>query len=75
MTFVHRGVKLMTIPDATPLPLIEEALDQVDGVKSFFGNNFVGAYHQMQTKKEEYHETAHHNRFGFFERAVLCFGL
>eukprot|EP00737_Agarophyton_chilense_P001727 gb/GEZJ01001943.1/.p1 GENE.gb/GEZJ01001943.1/~~gb/GEZJ01001943.1/.p1 ORF type:complete len:214 (-),score=23.25 gb/GEZJ01001943.1/:977-1618(-) len=65
----------ITIPDATPLPLIDEALDQVAGAKFFSQIDLVGAYHQMRIMDEDCHKTARRTRFGSFEWRVLSFGI
>ena len=71
----YRGLNKITISDSNPLPLINEALDQVGGACVFSQIDLVGAYHQMRIKDEDCHKTAIRTRYGSFEWRVLCFGL
>ena len=71
----YRELNKITIPDANPLPLINEALDQVSDSVIFSQIDLIGAYHQVRTQKEDCHKTAIRTRFGSFEWTVLCFGL
>lgn len=71
----YRALNRITIPDSNPLPLIEEALDQLSGAKVFSQIDLIGAYHQMRIREEDCAKTAIRTRFGAFEWRVLCFGL
>ena len=71
----YRALNKITIPDSNPLPLIDEALDQVAGAKVFSKIDLIGAYHQMRIKQEDCQKTAIRTRFGSFEWRVLTFGL
>lgn len=63
----YRGLNKITIPDANPLPLISEALDQVAGAAVFSQIDLIGAYHQMRIKEEDCPKTANRTSFGSFE--------
>jgi len=71
----YRALNKITIPDSNPLPLINEALDQVAGARIFSQIDLIGAYHQMRVREEDIPKTAIRTRFGSFEWRVLCFGL
>lgn len=71
----YRALNKITIPDANPLPLIDEAIDQVSDAIIFSQFDLIGAYHQMRIREEDCHKTAIRTRFGSFEWRVLCFGL
>lgn len=71
----YRALNKITIPDANPLPLISEALDQVAGATVFSQIDLIGAYHQMRIREEDCYKTAICTRFGYFEWRVLRFGL
>ena len=71
----YRALNKITIPDANPLPLISEALDQVAGATVFSQIDLIGAYHQMRIREEDCFKTAIRTRFGSFEWRLLCFGL
>lgn len=71
----YRALNKITVSDSHPLPLIQEALDQVAGATIFSQLDLVGAYHQMRIREEDVPKTAIRTRFGSFEWRVLCFGL
>lgn len=71
----YRALNKITIPDANPIPLINETLDQISGANIFSQIDLIWGYHQMRVKKEDCHKTAIRTRFGSFEWKVLCFGL
>lgn len=71
----YRALNKITIPDSNPLPLINEALDQVSGATIFSQIDLIGAFHQMRIREEDCPKTAIRTRFGSFEWRVLCFGL
>eukprot|EP00178_Gracilaria_changii_P003742 TRINITY_DN1564_c0_g2_i1.p1 TRINITY_DN1564_c0_g2~~TRINITY_DN1564_c0_g2_i1.p1 ORF type:complete len:336 (+),score=33.80 TRINITY_DN1564_c0_g2_i1:769-1776(+) len=75
MVCYYRALNRITVPDATPLPLIDEALDQVAGATIFSQIDLVGAYYQMRIKEEDCHKTAIRTGFGSFQWRFLCFGL
>lgn len=71
----YRALNRITIPDSNPLPLINEALDQVSGATIFSQLDLIGAYHQMRINEEDCAKTAIRTLFGYFEWRVLNFGL
>lgn len=71
----YRALNKITIPDTNPLPLLNEALDQVSEAMVFSQVDLIGAYHQLRIKESDCHKTAARTRFGAFEWKVLCFGL
>ena len=71
----YRALNKITIKDANPLPLIDEALDQVAEATVFSKIDLICAYHQMRLKEEDCHKTAIRTWFGSFEWKVLFFGL
>lgn len=71
----YRALNKITIPDASPIPLIDETIDQVAGANIFSQLDLIWGYHQMRLKEEDCHKTAIRTRFGSFEWRVLCFGL
>lgn len=70
----YRALNKITIPDSTPLPLLNESLDQVSGATIFSQIDLIGAYHQMRIAEKDIPKTAIRTRFGSFEWTVLCFG-
>lgn len=75
MVFDYRALNKITIPDSSPIPLIDETIDQVAGANIFSQLHLIWGYHQMRLKEEDCHKTAIRTRFGSFEWRVLCFGL
>lgn len=63
----YRALKTITIPDANPLPVISEALDQVAGATEFSRIDLIGAYHQMINREEDCYKTAIRTSFGSFQ--------
>lgn len=70
-----RAMNKIAVPDANPLPLSTEALDQVNGATVFSKIDLFGPYHQMRILDEEIHKTAIRTRYGSLEWTVLCFEL
>ena len=70
-----RALNKIAIPDANPLSVINEALDQVSDSAIFSQIDLIGAYHHMRIQKEDCHKPAIQTSFGSFEWTVLCFGL
>lgn len=71
MEWEYLALKKITIPDATPLSLIYEALDQVIEATVFSKIDLIGAYHQMRIRECVIPKTAIRARFGTFEWTVL----
>ena len=71
----YRALNKITVPDSSPIPLIDETIDQVAGSTVFSQLDLIWGYHQMRLKEEDCHKTAIRTRFGSFEWRVLCFGL
>ena len=70
-----QGLEKSTVPDSNPVPLISEALDQVNDARIFSKIDLLGAYHQMRIREEDIPKTAIRTRYGSFDWRVLCFGL
>jgi hypothetical protein len=49
----YRGVNTRTIKDRTPLPLITELKDQLQGKKIFTALDLKGAYNLIRIKEED----------------------
>ena len=71
----YRALNKITVSDATPLPLINEALDQVAGATIFSSIDLLWGFHQMRIRDQDIHKTAIRTRFGSYEWTVMCFGL
>ena len=71
----YRGLNAVTIKDRTPLPLINETLNNLRGAKIFTALDLRGAYNLLRIKEGEEWKTAFRTRYGHFEYLVMPFGL
>ncbi|KAI7759627.1 hypothetical protein LZL87_014268 [Fusarium oxysporum] len=71
----YRPVNARTIKDRTPLPLITELKDRLQGKKIFTALDLKGAYNLIRIKEGDEWKTAFRTRFGLFEYLVMPFGL
>jgi hypothetical protein len=60
---------------AYPLPLIDECLDTLSGVKYMSTLDMAASYWQIDIAEEDRHKTAFLSRFGLFEHVKMGFGL
>ena len=65
----------ITGKDFTPLPRIDNTLDQLIESQLFTKNDLKNAFNQMRIKKENEWKTAFKSRYGTFEYLVMPFGL
>ncbi|KAJ0128324.1 hypothetical protein HZ326_28582 [Fusarium oxysporum f. sp. albedinis] len=63
----YRPVNAKTIKDRTPLPLITELKDRLQGKKIFTALDLKGAYNLIRIKEGDEWKTAFRTRFGLFE--------
>ncbi|KAF5239468.1 hypothetical protein FANTH_9943 [Fusarium anthophilum] len=71
----YQPVNARTIKDRTPLPLITELKDQLQGKKIFTALDLKGAYNLIRIKEGDEWKTAFRTRFGLFKYVVMPFGL
>jgi hypothetical protein len=71
----YRPLNARTVKDRTPLPLITELKDRLQGKKIFTVLDLKGAYNLICIKKGDEWKTAFRTRFGLFEYVVMPFGL
>lgn len=71
MVFDYCTLNNITIPDANPLPVLNEALDQVAGEKIFSEIDLIEAYHQMRVAEHNTPKNAIRIRFGFEAEGVM----
>ena len=65
----------VTEKDSTPLPRIDDTLDQLIGFQLFTKIDLKDAFNQMKIKEEDEWKTAFKTRYGTFEYLVMPFGL
>ena len=71
----YRGVNSKTIPDKTPLPVIADFVDRLQGSKFFSKLDFASGYWQVPIHPDDIHKTAFVTPDGHYEWLVLPFGL
>jgi len=71
----YRALNKITIPDASPLPHIEDTLQELGkGFKYFSKLDLKSGYHQFQIPKADQHKTAFVVSSGHYEFSVLPMG-
>ena len=70
-----RSLNKATVKDVYPLPLIEECMDTLAGVKYMSTLDMAGAYWQINIAPEDRHKTAFITKYGLFEHVKMAFGL
>lgn len=70
-----RPLNKITVKDVYPLPLIEECMDTLSGVKYMSTLDMAGAYWQINIAPEDRHKTAFITKHGLFEHVKMAFGL
>ena len=71
----YRAVNKQTVRNSTPLPRIDDTLDQLEGAACFSCLDLQQAYHQVKLNEEDVPKTAVTTPMGLFECKVLSFGL
>ena len=70
-----RKLNSVTVKDRYPLPLIEECLDALNGVKFMSCLDLAAGYWQINIRKEDRHKTAFLTKYGLFQNIKMPFGL
>jgi Reverse transcriptase (RNA-dependent DNA polymerase)/RNase H-like domain found in reverse transcriptase/Integrase zinc binding domain/Chromo (CHRromatin Organisation MOdifier) domain len=71
----YRHLNSITIPDRTPLPLISETLDRIQGSQWFTVLDIISAYYRLRIKEGDEWKTAFRTRKGSYEWLVMPMGL
>ena len=71
----YRALNNITIKNSYPLPLVDELLDRVAGMKYFSKIDLQQGYHQVRMHPDDIEKTSFRTRYGSFEYLVLPFGL
>ncbi|GBG61642.1 hypothetical protein CBR_g22439 [Chara braunii] len=75
MCIDYRGLNVITVKNADPLPRIDDLLDRVQGCRYFSKIDLKSVYHQIAIRPEDQHKTAFQTRYGLNEFVVMPFGL
>jgi hypothetical protein len=71
----YRALNEVTITDATPLPRIDDCLDQITGSEIFTTLDLNSGFYQVRMKKDAQEKTAFNCRYGHYEWKVMPMGL
>ena len=75
MVVDYRRLNEQTIPDAYPLPLIDQITNDLSSAKYFTKLDLVGAYQLLRMTPGHEHFTAFRTQYGMFESLVVRDGL
>jgi len=71
----YRALNQLTRKDRTPLPLMSEILDRLQGARIFTKLDLKDAYHRIRIRAGDEWKTAFRTRYGHYEYLVMPFGL
>lgn len=71
----YRGLNNVTKRNSSPIPLIQETLDRLNGSKVFTKLDLRGAYNLLRMRSGDEWKTAFRTRHGLYEFLVMPFGL
>jgi hypothetical protein len=75
MCIDYRALNALTIKNRTPLPRVDDLMDQIRGAKWFTSLDLRQGYNQIRMDEESIPLTAFKTKWGLFEYTVMSFGL
>src|SRR5437764_3460818 len=71
----YRKINQITIPDAHPLPRIDDMLEQFETARWFTSIDLASGYWQIAMEKQDIQKTVFTCGYGLYEFEVMPFGL
>ncbi|GBG61665.1 hypothetical protein CBR_g23181 [Chara braunii] len=70
MRIDYRGLNVITVKNAEPLPRIDDLLDRVQGAKYFSKIDLKSRYHQIEVHPDDQYKTTFRTRYGRYDKTL-----